>query len=56
MRQRDDHHPRQADFIGWEYAGPADPLEEIAVTGWYCAQLHDVAERAGLPGACARAQ
>jgi hypothetical protein len=49
---------RPAGFIGWEYAGPTDPLEEIAVTGWYCAQLHDddVAERAGLPGARARAR
>jgi hypothetical protein len=49
---------RPAGFIGWEYAGPADPLEEIAATGWYCAQLHDddVAEREGLPGAQARAR
>lgn len=52
---RDGH---AAGLIGWEYAGPVDPLEEIAVTGWYCAQLHDddIAGRAGLPGAPARAR
>lgn len=38
-------------FVGWEYAGPTDRLTEIAVTGWYCAQLYDddVADRVGLP-------
>jgi Choline/ethanolamine kinase len=44
-------------FIGWEYAGPTDRLNEIAATGWYCAQLHghDVAELVGLPEADVRA-
>lgn len=48
---------RPAGFIGWEYAGPTRPLDEIAATGWYCAQLHDddVAARVGLPDAQARA-
>lgn len=38
-------------FIGWEYSGPVDPVEEVAATGWFCAQLvdDDVAGRAGLP-------
>jgi aminoglycoside phosphotransferase (APT) family kinase protein len=44
-------------FIDWVTAGPADPLEEIAVTAWLNAQLHDddIAERQGLPSARARA-
>lgn len=44
-------------FINWEYAGPTDRLNEIAATGWYCAQLHgdDVAELVGLPAAEVRA-
>jgi Phosphotransferase enzyme family len=43
-------------FIGWEYAGPVDPLEEVAATGWFCAQLfdEDVAARVGLPDAGTR--
>jgi hypothetical protein len=49
---------RPAGLIGWEYAGPVDPLDEVAVTGWYCAQLFDddVAERIGLPAAETRAE
>ncbi|WP_345456037.1 hypothetical protein [Actinoallomurus oryzae] len=37
--------------------GPTDRLDEIAVTAWLNAQLHDddVAERQGLPDATARA-
>jgi len=44
-------------FIDWVTAGPANPLEEIAATGWLNAQLHDddVAELQGLPSARARA-
>jgi hypothetical protein len=44
-------------FIGWEYAGRTKVLDEIAATGWYCAQLHDddVAARVGLPSASVRA-
>lgn len=44
-------------FIDWVTAGPADPLEEVAVTAWLNAQLHDddIAERQGLPSARARA-
>jgi Ser/Thr protein kinase RdoA (MazF antagonist) len=44
-------------LVEWRYAGPTDRLNEIAVTGWYCAQLHDddVAGRVGLPGAEVRA-
>jgi hypothetical protein len=43
-------------FLGWEYAGPVDPVEEVAATGWFCAQLFDddVATRVGLPDAAAR--
>ncbi|TDB83685.1 aminoglycoside phosphotransferase family protein [Actinomadura sp. KC216] len=48
---------RPGGLIGWEYAGPVDPIEEVAVTGWYCAQLFDddVAEEIGLPDAATRA-
>ena len=44
-------------LIEWQYAGPTDRLNEVAVTGWYCAQLHDddVAARVGLPDAPERA-
>jgi Ser/Thr protein kinase RdoA (MazF antagonist) len=44
-------------FIDWVTAGPANPVEEIAATGWLNAQLHDddIAERQGLPDARARA-
>ncbi|MFS8100195.1 phosphotransferase [Lentzea alba] len=49
---------RPAGIIGWEYSGPVDPIDEVAVTAWYCAQLFDddVAERIGLPPAAARAE
>jgi hypothetical protein len=45
-------------FIDWELAGPADPLDEVAICAWWHAQLHgdDVAARAGLPGPEARAR
>lgn len=45
-------------IIGWEYSGPVDPLEEIAVTAWYSVQFHDddIAEREGLPPAAERAR
>lgn len=38
-------------FIDWEYAGPIDPLVELARVCWLFPQLHDddVAERVGLP-------
>jgi hypothetical protein len=44
-------------LIDWTAAGPTDPLDDIASTGWWNAQLHDddVAERQGLPDAAARA-
>jgi len=44
-------------FIDWEYAGPVDPITELAHTAWLNAQLHDddVAERHGLPDARTRA-
>lgn len=44
-------------LIGWEYAGHVDPLEEVAVTAWYCCHLADdeVAELVGLPSAEVRA-
>jgi len=43
-------------ILGWEYAGPVQPLDEVAATGWFCAQLmdDDVAQRVGLPDAAAR--
>ncbi len=43
-------------LIGWEYAGPVQPVEELAATAWFCAQLHDedVAARVGLPDVHAR--
>jgi hypothetical protein len=49
---------RPTGIIGWEYTGPVDPLDEVAVTAWYCAQLFDddVAERIGLPPAATRAE
>ncbi len=48
---------RPVGLIGWEYVGPVDPLDEVAVTAWYCVQLFDddVAERIGLPDAATRA-
>ncbi|BCM92313.1 hypothetical protein IAD21_04192 [Abditibacteriota bacterium] len=38
-------------FIDWEYAGPLDPLVELARVCWLFPQLHDddVAARVGLP-------
>ncbi len=47
---RDD---RPAGIIGWEFSGPVDPLEEVAVTAWYCVQFFDddLADRQGLPSA-----
>lgn len=49
-------HP--AGIIGWEYAGPVDPLEEVAVTAWYCGQFYDddFAASQGLPSAAERAR
>jgi aminoglycoside phosphotransferase (APT) family kinase protein len=48
---------RPTGLIGWEYAGPVDPIDEVAVTAWYCVQLFDddVAEQIGLPAAQTRA-
>jgi aminoglycoside phosphotransferase (APT) family kinase protein len=44
-------------FIDWTLAGPVDPIDEVAATAWWNAQLHDddVAERNGLPDAASRA-
>jgi aminoglycoside phosphotransferase (APT) family kinase protein len=38
-------------IIDWEYAGPLDPLVELARVCWLFPQLHDddVAQRVGLP-------
>lgn len=38
-------------LIDWEYAGPLDPMAELARVCWLFPQLHDddVAERVGLP-------
>lgn len=49
---------RPAGLIGWEYTGPVDPTDEVAVTAWYCAQLFDddLAVRIGLPAAATRAE
>jgi hypothetical protein len=45
-------------FIDWEYAGPVDPLVELAQACWLNAKLHDdfVAELDGLPPLSERAQ
>lgn len=45
-------------FIDWEFAGPVDPLWELAETTWLNAQLHDddIAERHGLPDGATRAR
>lgn len=45
-------------LIGWEYSGPVDPIQEVAVTAWYCCHLADdeVAELVGLPNPEVRAQ
>lgn len=52
------HEDRPTGLIGWEYTGPVDPIEEVAVTAWYCAQLFDddVAAEIGLPDAATRAE
>lgn len=44
-------------FIDWEYAGPMDPLVELARVCWLFPQLHDddVAVRQGLPSLEVRA-
>ncbi|MGX7671515.1 phosphotransferase [Plantactinospora sp. DSM 117369] len=51
-------HGRPVGLIGWEYSGPVDPVDEIAVTAWYCVQMFDddIAERIGLPPAATRAE
>jgi thiamine kinase-like enzyme len=45
-------------LIDWEFAGPVDPLVELAQASWLNAKLHDdiVAEREGLPPLAARAR
>jgi hypothetical protein len=47
-----------AALIDWEFAGPADPLVELAQACWLNAKLHDdiVAEREGLPPLADRAR
>lgn len=44
---------RSLGIINWEYAGPVSRLNEVAVTGWYTAHMHDddVAALEGLPEA-----
>lgn len=44
-------------FIDWEFAGPANVLDEVVATAWWNAQLHDddIAERQNLPDAATRA-
>lgn len=45
-------------LIDWEFAGPLDPMAELARVCWLFPQLHDdeVAERVGLPSADVRAR
>lgn len=45
-------------LVDWEYAGPVDPLTELARVCWLFPQLHDddVAEVHGLPSAEVRAR
>jgi Phosphotransferase enzyme family len=45
-------------FIDWEFAGPVDPLWELAETAWLNAQLHDddISELHELPDAATRAR
>jgi hypothetical protein len=52
VRRRTPDRPHRLGVIG-----PCDPVDEVAVTAWYCAQLFDddVAERVGLPPAATRA-
>lgn len=49
---------RPVAFIDWEYAGPVDPLVELAQCCWLNAKLHDdiVAELEGLPSVEERAR
>lgn len=49
---------RPVAWIDWEYAGPVDPLAELARACWLFPQLHDddVAEMNGLPPALTRAR
>jgi hypothetical protein len=70
-RPRCGHQPRQrralachrargraVGLVDWSLAGPTDRLDEVAVTGWWTAQLHDddIAAANGLPDAAGRAQ
>jgi len=45
-------------LIDWEYAGPIDPMVELARVSWLFPQLHDddVADMVGLPPLDARAR
>src|SRR5690606_3482784 len=45
-------------LIDWEYAGPVDPVMELARVGWLFPQLHDddVGELVGLPSVQTRAR
>lgn len=45
-------------LIDWEYAGPVDPLVELARVCWLFPQLHDdeIAEMVGLPSLTVRAR
>ncbi len=45
-------------LIDWEFAGPVDPLVDLAQACWLNAKLHsdDVAEREGLPSLADRAR
>ncbi|WP_238403111.1 phosphotransferase [Paenibacillus mesophilus] len=45
-------------LIDWEFAGPIDPMVELARVCWLFPQLHDddVAERVGLPSLDVRAR
>ncbi len=49
---------RPVALIDWEFAGPVDPLVELAQLCWLNAKLHDdiVAEREGLPPVADRAR
>lgn len=49
---------RPVAFIDWEFAGPVDPLVELAQACWLNAKLHDdiVAELEGLPPLAERAR
>ncbi len=45
-------------LIDWDYAGPVDPLVDLAQACWLCANLHDdiVAEKESLPPMATRAK